>query len=62
MEHQDQDLSLAAIAASARRIVLAVAALMSIDAIQTEDEHVDIALRALPRGAAGAIAELRRLF
>jgi hypothetical protein len=46
----------------ARKIVLGVAALLSIEAIQTEDEHLDIALRALPRGAATAIAELRRLF
>lgn len=46
----------------ARKIVLAVAALLSIERVQTEDEHLDIALRALPRGAAGAISELRRLF
>lgn len=46
----------------ARKVVLAVAALLAIDAVQTEDEHLDIALRALPRGAASAINELRRLF
>jgi hypothetical protein len=46
----------------ARKIVLAVAALLSIEGIATEDEHVDIELKALPRGAMGAIAELRRLF
>lgn len=46
----------------ARKIVLAVAALLAIDAVQTEDAHLDIALRALPRGAAGAVTELRRLF
>ncbi len=34
----------------ARKIVLGVAALLAIDAVQTEDAHLDIALRALPRG------------
>jgi len=46
----------------ARKVVLAVAALLAIEAVQTEDEHLDIALRALPRGAAAAISELRQLF
>lgn len=46
----------------ARKVVQAVAALLSIEGIATEDEHLDIELRALPRGAMGAISELRRLF
>jgi hypothetical protein len=46
----------------ARKVVLAVAALLSIEGIATEDEHLDIELRPLPRGAMTAISELRRLF
>ncbi len=45
----------------ARRIVSLVAPLVSIDAIRTDDEHLDISFNALPGGVGEVVATLRRL-
>jgi hypothetical protein len=41
------------------RIVETVTALVTVRAIETESEHLDVQLTALPRGVAGAVAAIR---
>ncbi len=48
-------------AESARRIVQLLLPFVSIDAVRTADEHLDVAFRAFPEGAAEAIAQLKAL-
>lgn len=45
-----------------RKALGAALSLLTVDRIQTADAHVDVALRALPRGAAHAVQELKKLF
>lgn len=44
----------------ARKIVALLLPLVSIEAVRTEDEHLDVAFRPFPGGAAEAAAQLRR--
>jgi hypothetical protein len=48
-------------AESARRIVQLLLPFVSIDAVRTADEHLDVAFRAFPEGAGEAIAQLKAL-
>lgn len=45
-----------------RTILAAVLPLLTVDGIQTADEHLDVSFSALPQGAGEAVARLRKLF
>jgi hypothetical protein len=44
-----------------RTVLQAVLPLLTVDAIRTEDEHLDVSFSALPLGAGEAVARLRKL-
>jgi hypothetical protein len=41
------------------RMVDAVTSLVTVRGIQTDEEHLDVLLRAFPRGVAGAVSAIR---
>lgn len=47
---------------SARRLVAFLLPFVSIDAVRTDGEHLDVAFRPLPGGPAEVVAHLRRVF